>query len=114
MREIGGLLSTIVLVVIAILFLVGAIIYSIRLQRRAVVTQKAVVEDHFSEKTQRQRQYALMEQSLELQRQAADRAHESLEILKFAVTQDEKTRELLRRSVEINEEILAVLRGSKS
>ena len=112
--QLAGLLSTISLAVIAIFVLVGVVIYSIRLQRRAVVTQKAVVEDHFSEKAQRQRQYVLMEQSLELQREAAVGARESLELFRQAVTRDEETRALLRRSVEVNEEILAALRGPRT
>jgi hypothetical protein len=114
MRDIVALLSTVGLFVVAIFILIGIVIYSIRLQRRAVVTQTAVVDDHFAEKTQRQRQYALMEQSYELQKQAADRAGESLEILKRAAARDDEARELLRRSVQASEEILAVLRAPKS
>ncbi len=100
MGQIGGLLSSIVFVVIAIVVLVAIVIYSVRLQRGAVVTQKAVVEDHFAEKTQRQRQYAVAEESLAIQKEAAARA----------LASDEQGLALLKRSVELNEEILKVLK----
>jgi ABC-type uncharacterized transport system fused permease/ATPase subunit len=99
MWELGGLFSAIVLVVVAILVLFGLLIRTIRLQRRAVVTQEAVVGDHFAEKGQRQRHLALAEEALEIQRRA--------------IANDAEALELLRRSVQLNEEILGVLRTSR-
>jgi len=104
--QLVGILSTMAVAVIAIFVLVGVIIYSIRLQRRSVSTQKAVVESHFEEKSQRQRQYAIMEQSLQLQR-------ESIDTLRQAQAKDEEVRELLRRLVKASEEMLAELRESR-
>jgi hypothetical protein len=100
MAEIGAMLSTIGFVVIAIIVLFAVLLYSIRLQRRAVVTQTAVVDDHFAEKAQRQRHLALAEEALELQRRA--------------IAHDEETLGLLRRSVELNEQILNVLRNPRA
>jgi len=100
MAEIGAILSTIGFIVIAIIILFAVLLYSIRLQRRAVVTQTAVVDDHFAEKAQRQRHLALAEEALELQRRA--------------INHDEETRVLLRRSVELNEQILDVLRNPRA
>ena len=100
MAEIGAILSTIGFIVIVILVLLAVLLYSIRLQRRAVVTQTAVVDDHFAEKAQRQRHLALAEQALELQRRA--------------IAHDEETLGLLRRSVELNEQILNVLRSPRA
>jgi predicted Holliday junction resolvase-like endonuclease len=99
MSEIGAILSTIVFVILLIVVLFVVIVYSVRLQRRAVVTQDAVVDDHFAEKAQRQRHLALAEEALELQ--------------KRAVARDEETRDLLRRSVELNEQILSALRNPR-
>jgi hypothetical protein len=97
--EIGVMLSMIVVALVLVGGLVAIVIYSVRLQRRAVVTQNAVVDDHFSEKAQRQRHLALSEESVEIQ--------------KRAVLRDEEALQLLRRSVELNEEILNELRNSK-
>jgi stress response protein YsnF len=99
MLEIGGLLAAVLMIVVVICILIAVIIYSIRLQRRAVVTQTAVVDDHFSEKAQRQRHLALAEEALEIQR--------------HAVARDEQAIDLLRRTVQLNEEILSTLRGSR-
>jgi hypothetical protein len=100
MGEIGALLAAIGLICVIIVALIAVIIYSVRLQRRAVITQTAVVDDHFSEKAQRQRHLELAEEALQLQRQAS--AH------------DEEARSLMRRAVELNEEILKVLRSSRT
>jgi uncharacterized membrane protein len=98
--EIGVMLSVIVVAVVLVGGLIAIVIYSVRLQRRAVVTQNAVVDDHFSEKAQRQRHLALSEGSVEIQRRA--------------VARDEEALQLLRRSVQLNEEILTELRKSKN
>ena len=99
MLELGGLLTAVAVIIVAIVILVGVIIYSIRLQRRAVVTQTAVVDDHFAEKAQRQRHLTLAEESLEIQ--------------KHAIANDAQALELLRRSVQLNEQILEALRTSR-
>jgi hypothetical protein len=95
--QLAGLLSTIGLVCTAIVVLLFVIIHSMRLQRRALVTQKAAVDDHFAEKAQRQRHLALAEEALEIQRRADARAEEALQ--------------LSRRSVQLGEEILQTIRG---
>jgi uncharacterized membrane protein YhiD involved in acid resistance len=113
MRDIAGMLSVAAVVVLMILALIFVIAYSVRLQRRAVVTQAAVVDDHFAEKTQRQRQHVLWEEAVEIQRRSMAQGQESLEMQKRAMADDEETRRLLRRCVELNEEILKVLRASR-
>ena len=92
-------MGSIAVIALAVVVLIGAVIYSIKLQRRAVSTQSAVVDDHFAEKAQRHRHLALAEESLELQ--------------KRAIVEDAETRALLRRSVELNEEILKELRATQ-
>jgi hypothetical protein len=96
MAQLAGLFSVIGVVIVAIVMLVGVILYSIRLQSRAVSTQTAVVDDHFAEKAQRQRHLVLAEESLEIQ--------------KRAVARDEEALDLLRRSVQLNEQILDAIR----
>jgi len=96
MAALGGIVSVIVLAIVALIFLLGIIVYSVRLQRRAVSTQTAVVDDHFAEKTQRQRHLALAEESLQEQKQA--------------VARDEEALKLLRRLVALNEQIVEELR----
>ena len=105
-----ALLSTIGFVIAAIVILFIVIAYSVRLQRRAITTQESVVGDHFAEKAQRQRQLALTEEALELQRRADARAEALLEMERRADARSEEALQLSRRSVQLSEEILAALK----
>ena len=51
-----ALLSSIGFTLVAIIVVFIALLYTLRLQRKALVSQTAVVDDHFAEKNQRQRQ----------------------------------------------------------
>lgn len=94
---VGGMVLVIVLAIVAIVFLLGIIVYSVRLQRRAVSTQTAVVDDHFAEKTQRQRHLDLAEESLREQKGALARDEEALKLLRTLVALNEKILEELRK-----------------
>lgn len=98
------------ILVVAIVIALFVLAYTLKLQRRAVARQSDIVEDHFAEKAQRQRQFSLVEESLELQKRAYAHAEEGLETQKRALLHDEEVRQLLRRSVELQEETINVLR----
>ncbi|HEX6529715.1 MAG TPA: hypothetical protein VF004_07850 [Burkholderiales bacterium] len=99
MATAGALLSSIGFTIVAIIIVFIALLYTLRLQRKALVTQTAVVEDHFAEKNQRQRQLELAEEAVAMQ--------------KRAMAHDEEALALLRRSVELNEQILHALRDRR-
>ena len=99
MATAGALLSSIGFTIVAIIVVFIALLYTLRLQRKALVTQTAVVDDHFAEKNQRQRQLELAEEAVAMQ--------------KRAMADDEEALALLRRSVELNEQILHALRDRR-
>ena len=99
MATAGALLSSIGFTIAAIIVVFIALLYTLRLQRKALVTQTAVVDDHFAEKKQRQRQLELAEEAVAMQ--------------KRAMAHDEEALALLRRSVELNEQILHALRDRR-
>ena len=94
-----ALLSSIGFTMVAIIVVFIALLYTLRLQRKALVSQTAVVDDHFAEKNQRQRQLELAEEAVAMQ--------------KRAMAHDEEALALLRRSVELNEQILHALRDRR-
>jgi hypothetical protein len=81
---------------ISALALIVVVIYSVRLQRRAIATQERLALEHHEEKQKRDSFYASSE--------------DTVETLKNATQRDEEALQLLRRSLEIQEEILRELR----
>jgi hypothetical protein len=90
----------ILLLIVIITALLVVLAYSIRLQRRAVITQDAAMHEHQEGKTQRDRHFLLAEESIELQ--------------KRSLAQGEEINHSLKRSLELQEELLKELRNHKS